>query len=299
MKVLMIQELSILIPTRNDICLKQVRDLHQMASSIEGLQFEIIVSDDASTDEESLRQNALINEITHCSLIRHDENLGRAANRNFLARQAQYEWLLFLDCNVGFPNKDFIKNYLLADTAQVVNGGIAIDQNESLSIHNLRYKYEKKIAPQHTAQQRQTHPYQSFRTTNFIARREVMLAHPFDETIAKYGYEDVLFGKRLCDAKISIQNIDNPVVMMQFESNEKYISKLEDAMHTLHEMQNELTGYSPLLSTANVIKKTGLLSLARFVFKKTAKRLRQNLTGNKPEIGWLNAYKLGYFLSIE
>lgn len=299
MKVLMIQELSILIPTRNDICLNQVRDLHQMASDIGGLHFEIIVSDDASIDENSLRQNAKINEMAHCSLIRHDKNLGRAANRNFLARQARYEWLLFLDCNVGFPDKDFIKNYLSADEAQVVNGGITIINDKPLSIHNLRYKYEQKIAPQHTAQQRQTHPYQSFRTTNFIARREVMLAHPFDETIAKYGYEDVIFGKRLCDAKISIQHIDNPVVMMQFESNEKYISKLEDAMHTLHEMQNELTEYSPLLSTAKVIKKMGLLSFARFVFKKKAKRLRQNLTGNKPKIRWLNAYKLGYFLSIK
>ena len=291
-------EISILIPAYNHVCTGLVEELCKQAGLL-GIDFEVVVAEDGTTDEEALKANARIAQWPHCTYLPRKQNVGRACIRNFLAQQSRFEWLLFLDCNVGFPDKDFIKNYLLADTAQVVNGGIAIDQNESLSIHNLRYKYEEKIAPQHTPQQRQKHPYQSFRTTNFIARREVMLAHPFDETIAKYGYEDVLFGKRLCDAKISIQNIDNPVVMMQFESNEKYISKLEDAMHTLHEMQNELTGYSPLLSTANVIKKTGLLSLARFVFKKTAKRLRQNLTGNRPKIGWLNAYKLGYFLSIE
>lgn len=295
----MIHELSILIPTYNDDCASQVAELQRRAASIDGLQYEILVSDDASTNKEIVQRNAQINLLEHCRLLPQPTNLGRAANRNILVKQAQYGWLLFVDCNVGFPNEGFIKNYLSTGAADVVNGGVSIPNDEQLSIQKLRYKYEQKIAPHHTAQQRQKRPYQSFRTTNFIARREVMLAHPFDETIVGYGYEDVLFGKRLCDAKISIQHIDNPVVITQFEPNEKYITKLEDAMHTLHDLRNELAGYSPLLATAERLKKTGLLPLARLAFKKTSKRLRQNLIGNRPQIGWLNAYKLGYFISIE
>ena len=295
----MIHELSILIPTFNDDCASQVIGLQRLASSTKGLSFEILVSDDASTNQEVVQRNAQINVLEHCRLFRQTKNMGRAANRNFLVRQANYEWLLFLDCNVGIPNESYLKNYLLADKADVVNGGVSIDHNEQLSSHNLRYKYEQKIAPHHTAQQRQLHPYQSFRTTNFMARREMMLAHPFDENITGYGYEDVLFGKRLHDAKISIQHIENPVIITQFETNEKYVRKLEEAMQTLHDLQNELTGYSPLLSTVNRLKKMGTLPLVKSTFRKTSQKMRQNLTGDNPRISWLNPYKLGYFISIE
>ena len=56
----MIQQLSILIPTRNDACLEQVETLKTMASNIDGLKYEIIVSDDASTDPETIHQNEII-----------------------------------------------------------------------------------------------------------------------------------------------------------------------------------------------------------------------------------------------
>ncbi len=295
----MIHELSILIPTRNDACLTQVRDLQQMASSIEGLRYEIIVSDDASTDEETRRQNAMINEIEHCALVRHTENTGRAANRNFLARQARYEWLLFLDCNVKFDNERFLRNYIESDETDIVNGGIVAKTDKSLSDSNLRYMYEKKIEAAHTASERNKRPYQSFRTSNFMVRRNVMLKHPLDESVPGYGYEDVLFGKTLCKNSLKIKHIDNPVVMTHFEDNEKYVAKIEEAMNTLHALRNDLTGYSPLLSAAATLRKFHLTPLFMLFFKKNAQRIRANLAGTSPSIRWLNIYKLAYYLSIE
>ena len=295
----MIHELSILIPTFNEECLTQVTELQHHAASIDGLQYEILVSDDASTNVEVVQKNEQINLLDHCQMFRQSTNRGRAANRNFLAMQAHYDWLLFLDCNVNLPHEHFINNYLQIEAADIVCGGVTIKEDTLLASTNLRYKYEQKIAPKHTAQQRQMHPYQSFRTTNFMARRETIISHPFDETIDRYGYEDVLFGKRLCDAQIEIQHIDNPVILTHFESNEKYVSKIEDAMHTLHDLQNDLSEYSPLLSTANRLKKMGLLPWARSVFRKTSKTMRAKLVCDKPRISWLNPYKLGYFLSID
>lgn len=294
----MIHELSILIPTRNDVCLPQVKTLQQLASQIDDLNYEILVSDDASDDQEALRQNAQINSLEHCSLLLRPENHGRAANRNFLAQQARFEWLLFLDCNVKIPNERFLRNYLESDQADVMNGGIFAEDDKTLKRHNLRYLYEKKIEPQHVAEQRRNKPYQSFRTSNFMIRREVMLRFPLDETVPGYGYEDVLFGKTLCENGIPINHIDNPVVMTHFENNETYVTKVEEAMRTLHAMRYELNGYSPLLDAVETLQKKHLTPLYRQFFHANAKRIRNNLVGKSPSIRWLNLYKLGYYLSL-
>lgn len=294
----MIHELSILIPTRNDVCLPQVKTLLQLASKIDGLRYEILVADDASDNQESLRQNAQINSLEHCSMLLRPENHGRAANRNFLAQQAHFEWLLFLDCNVKISNERFLLHYLESDQADVVNGGIFAEDDKALSRHNLRYLYEKKIEPQHIAEQRRNKPYQSFRTSNFMVRREVMLRFPLDETVPGYGYEDVLFGKTLCENGIPIDHIDNPVVMTHFESNETYVSKVEEAMRTLHVLRHELNGYSPLLGAVETLQKKHLTPLYRQFFHANARRIRNNLIGKSPSIRWLNLYKLGYYLSL-
>lgn len=295
----MIHELSILIPTRNDVCLPQVRTLQHLASKIEGLRYEIIVSDDDSDDLEAIRQNARINKIENCTLLLQQENKGRAANRNFLARQANFDWLLYLDCNVKIPTDRFLQNYLESDHVDVVNGGIVAESDKTLSRHNLRYMYEKKIEPKHSPNQRKSNPYQSFRTSNFMVRREVMLRCPLDETVPGYGYEDVLFGKALCEHCIPIDHIANPVVMTHFETNETYMAKVEEAMHTLYALRHDLKDYSPLLSAVESLQKRHLTPLYKQFYHANARRIRNNLTGKKPSLRWLNMYKLGYFLSIE
>lgn len=295
----MIQELSILIPTRNDICLPQVETLQRLASAIEGLQYEILVSDDASDDPSVTQQNARINTLEHCTLLQNQKNLGRAANRNLLAQKAQYPWLLFLDCNVKIPNEQFLKSYLEVENSPVINGGIFAETDKALARTNLRYMYEKKIEPKHTAEQRQQRPHQSFRTSNFMVRRKVMLEHPLDETVPGYGYEDVLFGKALCESGINIKHIDNPVIITHFEANAQYVAKIEEAMRTLHALRNELIGYSPLLDAVNTLQNKHLTPLYKQFFNANAKRIRNNLVGKSPSIRWLNFYKLGYFLSLE
>jgi len=192
-----------------------------------------------------------------------------------------------------------IKKYIETAHADVVNGGVTIEADAQHEKNNLRYQYEKKIGPKHTAAMRQQRPYQSFRTANFIARKEVMLSHPFDETISRYGYEDVLFGKRLHDDGITIQHIDNPVVITHFEANEKYVSKIEEAMLTLHSLRHELVGYSPILSTTKLLEKLKLTYFVKWGFRKTSTMMRRKLTGEEPNISWLNPYKLGYYISID
>ena len=56
---MMIQALSILIPTYNDRCFKLVGDLRQQAESC-GILYEILVGDDGSTDASVISDNQAI-----------------------------------------------------------------------------------------------------------------------------------------------------------------------------------------------------------------------------------------------
>ena len=95
----MINSLSILIPTYNNVCLELVRDLQAQASilsSTNDLEYEILVADDGSTDKNTIEKNCEINELNNCRYIERKENAGRAATRNFLAQEAKYLSLIHI-----------------------------------------------------------------------------------------------------------------------------------------------------------------------------------------------------------
>jgi glycosyltransferase involved in cell wall biosynthesis len=169
--------------------------LQQQAEAL-GIDYEILVADDASPQKDTIPLNQPINELPHCRYIIKETNTGSAATRNYLGEQSQYHWLLFLDCDITIPDDHFLERYM-ADTHEgVVNGGICIIDDDTLS-HNLRYLYEKDAEPAHTAEKRQANKYHEFRSTNFMIEREVFKTCPFDERFKRSGYEDVLFGKML------------------------------------------------------------------------------------------------------
>lgn len=84
---------------------------------------------------------------------------------------------------------------------------------------NLRYRYELSCSAANRAEERAKRPYMAFVSKNFMIRRKVMLQCPFDERIRRYGYEDVLLGKRLQQARAQVKYVDNPVGFSTFESN--------------------------------------------------------------------------------
>ena len=102
------KNLSILIPTYNDACAKLVDTLRQQAEALD-ISYEIIVADDGSTNAEVVRSNRQINQWAHCRMDERPQNSGRASVRNYLAQQAQYNWLLFIDSDMVVCNPDFLK----------------------------------------------------------------------------------------------------------------------------------------------------------------------------------------------
>jgi len=289
-------ELSILIPVHNSVCTELVEQLYRQASEISGLSFEIIVADDGSTDVGTIDANREVESLRGCRYLVRDVNAGRAVIRNFLAQQANYRWLLFIDCDMTVCRNDFLCRYLECSAEEVAYGGYIVGNG---TVSNLRYVYEKDAEPRHTTEQRRKTPYRDFHTSNFMIRRDLMLSHPFDERFRRYGYEDVLLGKQLRNARVSIEHIDNPVGFFSFEDNSHFVSKTEEGLRTLFEFRQELRGYNGLLTLVNGIHLPLVRFMLRSLHRTIGPLLRRNLCGNHPNLTVFKLYRLGYYLSLE
>lgn len=291
------QSLSVLIAAYNCNCLPLVEQLLPMLqNNLEA--YEVIVSDDATADPEITKANEAINQLPGCRYILKPKNAGSAANRNYLGAISQYPLLLFLDCDISVTNEQFIKQYLATPIDGVVNGGISIVNDECLK-HNLRYCYEHAEASAHTAERRQTNRYQHFRSTNFMITRDAFERCSFDERFTRSGYEDVLYGKLLKQKHINVMHIDNPVLMTKFESNPDYVSKIERSLRTLHTFQNDLRGYSQMLTFVSGIHLSIIKDLIRLWHRLFGKAERRNLCGSRPSLLVFKLYRLGYYLSLQ
>ena len=298
--MVMITELSILIPTYNSVAYPTAKKLYTLCERIamdapHPFRYEIIVADDGSEDSNTVDANQAINFLGNSRFIVKSQNSGSAATRNFLAQQSQYEWLLFIDSDMEIPGMDYIMRYLPCDQTDVTNGGIKVGGSWETHHHNLRYIYEKDSEPAHTVDKRQAVCFREFRSTNFLIRRACMLAHPFDERFKKSGYEDVFLGKTLHDAGATIMHINNPLILNDFEDNETFVRKTERNMMTLYHFRKELKGYSRLIDNTNSLT-AFLLQLWHHVFGRLE---RHNLTSRHPRLWVYTLYRVGFFCSLK
>ncbi len=292
------RNLSILIPCYNGTCADLVASLQAQAARIErdsegAFAYEIIVGDDGSTDEATLRENEKINLLPHCRYVRRGKNRGRAAIRNWLAREAREDWLVYVDCDMVARNADFVLNYVECPTESVAYGGYTIGGDTAELSHNLRYRYERRYHKNSDAAERGKNPYQDFHTSNFMVRRDIMLRFPLDERMRHYGYEDVLWGRTMCDNGITIDHIDNPVSFEKFETNADFLRKTEEGVETLLTFAPELQGFSTLLDAALRLRRWRLTPLIRLIHSTTGNAIRHNLAGDNPCLSLFPLYKLG------
>lgn len=289
------------------------------------LGFEIIFADDGSADATARQRNAIIAQLPYCQYIERPKNVGRSAIRNFLAHTAHYSHLIFLDGDVAIKRGNFVQTYLAhRNDADVIIGTlhfsrmqVACDTAEDIIGHtkrakeetkkttepvlyddNLKYRYEQQFLAKHPVKKRMQQPYASFRTTNFMVRRDLLLAYPFDETFHEYGYEDTLFGKQLKEHGTTLIHLDNAATIADYEDNATFVAKTEESLRTLAAHAHQLQGYSTLLHTANKLKCLHLQPLIAFVFKLFKDLLHKNLCSNSPSVFLFNVYKLGYYINL-
>lgn len=303
-------DLSILLPSYNNVCVSLVQVLQRQADALRGkldkpFRYEIIVADDCSTDAACIDANRVIGDMLHCRYLRMEQNVGRAQIRNVLISESRGDYVLLIDSDLFLCDDNYLYKYATS-TADVVYGGtriggegLAMVDNEANTENlkgNLRYIYEKKAEPSHRAAFRQLRPNQEISVCNLYARRDIMEAHPFDSRFKAYGYEDVLFGKRLAECGIEVTHIDNPVLINEFEPNSVFVKKTEEAILTLCRFEQDLEGYSNLKTKVTTLGRYIPLSLFRLWHRIMKNKEKRNLTGSKPSLLLFKLYKLGFFL---
>lgn len=303
-------DLSILLPSYNNVCVSLVQVLQRQADALRGkldkpFRYEIIVADDCSTDAACIDANRVIGDMLHCRYLRMEQNVGRAQIRNVLISESRGDYVLLIDSDLFLCDDNYLYKYATS-TADVVYGGtriggegLAMVDNEANTENlkgNLRYIYEKKAEPSHRAAFRQLRPNQEISVCNLYARRDIMEAHPFDSRFKAYGYEDVLFGKRLAESGIEVTHIDNPVLINEFEPNSVFVKKTEEAILTLCRFEQDLEGYSNLKTKVTTLCRYIPLSLFRLWHRIMKNKEKRNLTGSKPSLLLFKLYKLGFFL---
>lgn len=293
--------LSVLIPVYNFDVRNLVRQVIEQCQSNQ-IQFELILLNDAS----DLAFQYIFEELKSESQIRLFENLkncGRAASRNRLGNLAQYDWLLFLDCDVQLIHDNFIQTYLNAiklNKQFVYYGSCRYDkyppQTEQLKLH-WKYGTLRENPP---VSKRIAQPYQTFHTVNFITHRKILLAHPFDETLSVYGHEDSLWAKTLQENGIQIVQIENEVLHIGLYNSTIFLRKTASSIKNLllleyhHKKLN-----TKLESTVKNIQSFIPIWLVFNIYKSIERKLVQNLLSTNPKMIYLDIYKLGLYLRFK
>ncbi|MDO4462094.1 MAG: glycosyltransferase family 2 protein [Bacteroidia bacterium] len=275
--------LSILIPTYNHDWRPLAIELLRQAERLTQHTVEIIVMDDASTDE--------VEPIEGVRYIPLEKNVGRSKIRNMLASHAKGDYLLFLD-NDLFPVEDIYLEKMIKEAGRgVVVGGLKYRKTERIGA--LRYKYGV-LYEQKGVEVRGKLPYDAFTSCAFLIDRESFGIVSFDETYCSYGHEDTKFGIDLRSANIPIRHIDAPVYHDDVDSNEQFLHKTRLAIDSLLEHQETAVEQSRLMRMYSKLGKMHIAWVFKVLFRLCHTIMEYNLKGKYPSITIYNLYKMGY-----
>ncbi len=219
---------SICITVYNFSFDKLVKELKNQADTL-NIQYEILIGDDSDNAKANLSFNS-----DKIKYYHNSPSLKRSANRNFLAKQAKYPYLIFIDGDAEVYKSDFLKKYLdeIRKNEIVVCGGTKytdICKNKNKKLH---WKYGKTVEEK-TPKERQESNVLSFSSFNFLIKKDVFLSIMFDEKLTSYGHEDTLFGIKLNENNFKVKQIDNPLIHTGIEQNEVFLQKTENAIKNL------------------------------------------------------------------
>ena len=291
--------LSILVPIYNYNVYPLVLELHKQCMDC-GIHFEILCQDDAS--ESSLNaSNENVNAVSNCSFVSLKANLAHRENRNSLAEQAKFDYLLFIDGDSIIIHDNFIKKYI--DNLQdfdVVYGGRLHPEKCPSDNQKLRWKYGRFIEDK-SAANRKKKPYQSLLFNNTVIKKGCFNKVRFDTNRKKYGHDDTQLSYELSLLKSNVNHIENPVEHGDIDTNLVYLNKTKESLENLislyeeEKIDVEFVRLIQLYHFLKRIKSTFIISKIHSVFEKY---LVQNLTGKNPNLFFFNWFRVGYLCSI-
>ncbi|MBL1232315.1 MAG: glycosyltransferase family 2 protein [Vicingaceae bacterium] len=299
--------ISVLIPIYNYDVTHFVEILYQQGKAA-GINFEIILMDDASSDN-FRKTNQQWQTKPEISYIQLEQNVGRAKIRNLLAEKAQYDFLLFQDCDAEIAYSSYFENYIAQCQGNKVVCGGTIYKEEAPKDKSLmlRWKYGKE-REEKPAEKRQQQPNAAFTTNNFLIPKKFFNTIKFDENLVKYGHEDTLFGYELSQQNIIIHHINNPLIHVGLESAAVFLQKTEEGIKNLIQIiqtkKPEKKFYQDvkLLSYFLIIKTYRLNWLFNLLYQLFYQKIYKHLKNNtNPSIKYFDLYKillLNYYFNL-
>jgi len=296
--------LSILIPVYNYNAVHLVKQLHEQATQAE-IPFEILLLDDNS-DNNCKRDNLTLRDLSNTKLFELPTKAGRAIARNYLAGQAQYDYLLFLDCDSEPVDNKFIERYLPYCNKKdiVVCGGTAYKNQKPKVDSYLRWNYGMRCETK-SAEERNKAPNSKFSTFNFFIARELFLSIRFNELLRNYGHEDTLFGLELLKRNYKVIHIDNPLYHTGIDTNSVYLEKTRQGVENLKILLEQYPNNEELIQNIRLLKyyifleKNYITFLFLFLFRMFKKLMLANFNSRYPNLTLFNLYKLGYLCSLK
>lgn len=288
--------LSIVIPTYNYNVFPLVLELHKQCENCK-IEYEIIVLDDGS--KIVFPENETINTLENCSYIVNQTNLGRASNINKLVELTKFETVLILEADAFPSQKNYIKLYVnaLIKNPQAVFGGVVYNESQPSKNKLLRWVYGHARESKNLAERIQN-PHDIVFSWNLMMQKQVFLDHAFDTSITTYGFEDLVFLKKLEQSQITIQQIDNTCIHQNEELSSFFIEKSKTAVKnlvTLYQKNILSSQDSSLLKAFEFVEKAHFLAVMTLFFKKFENQLLKNLLSEKPSLFLFDLYRLGYF----
>lgn len=293
--------LSILIPTHNYNITRLVEEVHRQITSL-NIVFEIRCYDDGSTNQSIIHSNKSINKLKHTSYHILNKNIGRSAVRNLLAKDANFDWLLFLDADVIPKNANFISKYVqsIRGNTEVIYGGILYTEIKPDTTNLLRWVYGNKREAL-SLEKRNKNPYITFLTLNFLINKTVFLEVSFNENIPNLRHEDTLFSYNLKLKNISVEHIENPTYHLGLEDNNQFFKKSMESVDALYVLLK--TGlidedYTKITRIFFKLKRFGLHYVFAIIYKLFKGYFKKNLLSKKPFLFIFDLCRLSYLCSL-
>lgn len=291
--------ISICIPVYNLHVAELVDALFKQSKRLD-VPSEIILIDDCSLDVFRAQNKQIESDINYIQL---EKNIGRAAIRNLFLMYANYDHLLFLDCDSTILHPDFLQNYVVSIRKHydhVICGGSEYEKKVPPKNERLRWKYGSKRESK-PFEERNKDTYNSFLTNNFVINKNQFKNVQFDENLVNYGHEDTLFGIELKKAGIKILHIDNTVCNGNLSNNIDFINNTEQAIQNLVFILQNTSHREEIIKNINLLrvyyqfyKLRGIIAPVFLIFGPMIKNM---LSKGYVHLYLFDFYKLGFLNS--
>ena len=213
---------SVVIPAWN--CESSIEEALRSAMDQTLGNIEILVVDDASTDETAERVRHLAAEDRRIRLLCNGENRGVAESRNRGVQEARADWVAFLDGDDAWLPEKLEKQFALqreTGSAFLYTGAVCMNSGGEL--------LERRFVPPERIHYHQLLRGNKIVCSSVLTRRELLLAHPMARSEL---HEDYICWLQILAKGVTAHGLPEPLLRYRLAAKSKSRNKLKSAQMT-------------------------------------------------------------------